>query len=105
MKQYKEFNTSPVNSSFFVVNHELAVPDGIEGPIPVYMKPDAYDKTEMAITTNGSPDLTPTFATEDQTVSTIQIENEEPVQVFLYTFQTFLIIPNDLRIICQITKN
>ncbi|XP_050576186.1 alpha-1-macroglobulin-like [Bombus affinis] len=81
MKQYKEFNTSPVNSSFFVVNHELAVPDGIEGPIPVYMKPDAYDKTEMAITTNGSPDLTPTFATEDQTVSTIQIENEEPVQV------------------------
>lgn len=89
MKQYKEFNTSPVNSSFFVVNHELAVPDGIEGPIPVYMKPDAYDKTEMAITTNGSPDLTPTFATEDQTVSTIQIENEEPVQVFIYISNFF----------------
>ena len=83
MKQYKEFNTSPANFSFVVINQELAVPDGMEGPVPVYMKPNTYDyKTEMAITTNGLSDLTSTFSLENQTVPTIQAEDEESTEVF-----------------------
>lgn len=29
-----------VNPSFVVVNHELETPDGMEGPVPVYVKPE-----------------------------------------------------------------
>ncbi|KAK1121212.1 hypothetical protein K0M31_010519 [Melipona bicolor] len=82
MKQYKEFNTSPANFSFVVINQELAVPDGMEGPVPVYMKPNTYDyKTEMTITTNGLSDLTSTFSLENQTVPTIQTEDEESTEM------------------------
>lgn len=28
------------NPNFVVVDHELATPDGVEGPTPVYVKPD-----------------------------------------------------------------
>ncbi|CAL7935225.1 unnamed protein product [Xylocopa violacea] len=68
------------NSSFLVVSHELETPDGIEGPIPVYVKPNAYDhKTEATTgTTNALPDLTETFVIEEQTVSALQLEDEEP---------------------------
>lgn len=74
------FDESPINSSFVVNNAELAIPDGMEGPIPVYVKLNTYDyKTEA--TTNGLPDLTSTFVTEDQTVPTVQTEDEEPIRV------------------------
>lgn len=81
MKQLS-FDESPMNSSFVVNNAELAIPDGMEGPIPVYVKLNTYDyKTEAATTTNGLPDLTSTFVTEDQTVPTVQTEDEEPIRI------------------------
>lgn len=38
--QDSDFDRNPL---FVVVDHELATPDGIEGPVPVYVKPDATD--------------------------------------------------------------
>lgn len=67
------------NSSFVVMKYELDVPEGMEGPVPVYVKPNTIDyKMETTIATNGVPELTPTLGTEDQTV---QWGEQEPVQV------------------------
>ncbi|XP_029039421.1 murinoglobulin-1-like [Osmia bicornis bicornis] len=67
-----------LNSSFVVMKYELDVPEGMEGPVPVYVKPNTIDyKMETTIATNGVPELTPTLGTEDQTV---QWGEQEPVQ-------------------------
>ncbi|XP_076171368.1 murinoglobulin-1 [Ptiloglossa arizonensis] len=53
----------PGNPSFTVVDHELETPEGVEGPLLVYVKPDTYDyKTQTTDTT-----LTPEM--ENQNVS------------------------------------
>ncbi|XP_076621496.1 alpha-2-macroglobulin-P isoform X2 [Colletes latitarsis] len=42
-----EDTDTPGNPSFVIVNHELETPEGVEGPVPVYAKPDTFDyKTE-----------------------------------------------------------
>ncbi|XP_054012298.1 murinoglobulin-1-like isoform X1 [Hylaeus anthracinus] len=42
----------PGNPSFVVVSHELETPKGIEGPVPVYVKPDNFDyRTEATVAT------------------------------------------------------
>nr|XP_012138167.1 PREDICTED: murinoglobulin-1-like [Megachile rotundata] len=67
-----------LNSSFVDTKQEVAIPEGMEGPVPVYVKPETIDyKLETTIATNGLSDLTPTLGIEDQTV---QWGEQEPVQ-------------------------
>lgn len=43
------------NPLFVVVDHELATPDGVEGPVPVSVKPDInFDGDQLSNVTNQS---------------------------------------------------
>lgn len=76
-----------LDSSFLVLDHQLETPDGMEGPIPVYMKPNTFDyKMDATFTTNGVPDFTPIIPIEDRTVLPVQIEEQEFHQVSMKLF-------------------
>ncbi|XP_076671615.1 pregnancy zone protein isoform X2 [Andrena cerasifolii] len=60
----------PPNPSFVVINHEMETPQGIEGPMLVYVNPTAFDyKTEAPVGTNGLSDLAPTPRMENENIS------------------------------------
>lgn len=46
-----DFNGNPL---FVVVDHELATPEGVEGPVPVFVKPDItnFDDSPLSNVTN-----------------------------------------------------
>ncbi|OAD58540.1 Alpha-2-macroglobulin-like protein 1, partial [Eufriesea mexicana] len=62
--------------------NKISASEKIEELIAVYVKPDTYYKTDATTITNELPDLTTTFAT-DQTVPTIPVTEERPIEVYL----------------------
>lgn len=65
-----------------VAVNKVANSDKIEEPIAVYVKPETYYKTDATTITNELPDLTTIFAT-DQTVPTVPVTDERPIEVYL----------------------
>nr|XP_031846680.1 murinoglobulin-1-like [Nomia melanderi] len=66
-----EDSEMPGNPSFVVVSHELETPEGVEGPVPVYVKPEKSDyQPETVSSANSLHDssLTPPGANENQTL-------------------------------------
>lgn len=64
----------PPNPSFVVINHEMETPEGIEGPMLVYVNPTAFDyKTEATVGTNGLSNLAPTPGMENENISQVPV--------------------------------
>ncbi|KZC12116.1 Murinoglobulin-1, partial [Dufourea novaeangliae] len=69
-----EFSGNPF---FVVVSHELETPEGVEGPVPVYVKPDTFDyKAETTVSTNTLPDSALTPPVENENTSQGEFDNQ-----------------------------
>lgn len=67
----------PGNPSFVVVSHELETPEGMEGLVPVYMKPDAVDyKPETTSSTNGFSHFSLMSPVESDDISQEELEHQ-----------------------------
>ncbi|XP_017887917.1 pregnancy zone protein-like isoform X2 [Ceratina calcarata] len=71
-------NSLQSTNGFVITDQELETPDGIEGPVWVYINPNDDYKTETTTTTNGLADFTTAYTIEDETVPLVQPEDEEP---------------------------
>lgn len=72
-----EDSTIPGNPSFVVVSHELETPEGMEGLVPVYMKPDAADyKPETTSSTNGLSHFSLMSPVESDDISQEELDHQ-----------------------------
>ncbi|XP_076658120.1 alpha-2-macroglobulin-like protein 1 [Halictus rubicundus] len=72
-----EDSTIPGNPSFVVVSHELETPEGVEGLVPVYMKPDAVDyKPETTSSTNGLSHFSLMSPVESDDISQEELDHQ-----------------------------
>lgn len=92
------------NPSFVVVDHELATPDGVEGPSPIYVKPpvnfdgngeplpDATNRTIQTIEADSNNAQTSRKSEKLQKRECYYIDRSKKSSSFLHLYHSFIYI-------------